>query len=181
MDNVLPLRKKDFSFEDEIRELTDLCKEDLVSVNTIILDKLDSNVPLVHEVGKYLILSGGKRLRPLLTVSSFHMTRNETSEIENKMNHIGLSAAVEFIHTATLLHDDVIDESKQRRGKPTANEKWKNKTSVLVGDFLFSRALLNKKSPTNTLVLFFHFSFAVGFPLLCLLSSITSSCNSVAV
>ena len=116
MDNVLPLRKKDFSFEDEIRELIDLCKEDLVSVNTIILDKLDSNVPLVHEVGKYLILSGGKRLRPLLTVSSFHMTRNGTSEIENKMNHIGLSAAVEFIHTATLLHDDVIDESKQRRG-----------------------------------------------------------------
>ena len=116
-----------FSFEDEIRELTVLCKEDLVSVNTIILDKLDSNVPLVHEVGKYLILSGGKRLRPLLTVSSFHMTRNGTSEIENKMNHIGLSAAVEFIHTATLLHDDVIDESKQRRGKPTANEKWKNK------------------------------------------------------
>ena len=96
MDNVLPLRKKDFSFEDEIRELTDLCKEDLVSVNTIILDKLDSNVPLVHEVGKYLILSGGKRLRPLLTVSSFHMTRNETSEIANKMNHIGLSAAVEL-------------------------------------------------------------------------------------
>ena len=153
MDNVLPLRKKDFSFEDEIRELTDLCKEDLVSVNTIILDKLDSNVPLVHEVGKYLILSGGKRLRPLLTVSSFHMTRNETSEIENKMNHIGLSAAVEFIHTATLLHDDVIDESKQRRGKPTANEKWKNKTSVLVGDFLFSRAfqLMTKYGNTETL------------------------------
>ena len=153
MDNVLPLRKKVFSFEDEIRELTDLCKEDLVSVNTIILDKLDSNVPLVHEVGKYLILSGGKRLRPLLTVSSFHMTRNETSEIENKMNHIGLSAAVEFIHTATLLHDDVIDESKQRRGKPTANEKWKNKTSVLVGDFLFSRAfqLMTKYGNTETL------------------------------
>ena len=153
MDNVLPLRKKDFSFEDEIRELTDLCKEDLVSVNTIILDKLDSNVPLVHEVGKYLILSGGKRLRPLLTVSSFHMTKNGTSEIESKMNHIGLSAAVEFIHTATLLHDDVIDESKQRRGKPTANEKWKNKTSVLVGDFLFSRAfqLMTKYGNTETL------------------------------
>ncbi len=153
MDNVLPLRKKDFLFEDEIRGLTDLCKEDLVSVNTIILDKLDSNVPLVHEVGKYLILSGGKRLRPLLTVSSFHMTRNGTGEIGNKMNHVGLSAAVEFIHTATLLHDDVIDESKQRRGKPTANEKWKNKTSVLVGDFLFSRAfqLMTKYGNTETL------------------------------
>ena len=129
MDNVLPLRKKDFSFEDEIRELTDLCKEDLVSVNTIILDKLDSNVPLVHEVGKYLILSGGKRLRPLLTVSSFHMTRNETSEIENKMNHIGLSAAVEFIHTATLLHDDVVDQSNLRRGIKSANIIWGNEAS----------------------------------------------------
>ena len=138
MDNVLPLRKNDFSFEDEIRKLTDLCKEDLVSVNTIIFDTLDSNVPLVQEVAKYLIMSGGKRLRPLLTVSSFHMTRNDISGIQNKMNHIGLSAAVEFIHTATLLHDDVIDESKKRRGKITANEKWKNKTSVLVGDFLLS-------------------------------------------
>ena len=153
MDNVIPLRKKKFSFEDEIKLLTDLCKEDLVSVNTIILDKLDSNVPLIHEVGKYLILSGGKRLRPLLTVSSYHMTTNGNRQIENKMNHIGLSAAVEFIHTATLLHDDVIDESKQRRGKPTANEKWRNKTSVLVGDFLFSRAfqLMTKYGNTETL------------------------------
>ena len=86
MDNVLPLRKKDFSFEDEIRELTDLCKEDLVSVNTIILDKLDSNVPLVHEVGKYLILSGGKRLRPLLTVSSFYMTFPSWFRVSFKQN-----------------------------------------------------------------------------------------------
>ena len=68
------------------------------------------------------------------------MINNEKNTSENKINHIGLSAAVEFIHTATLLHDDVIDESKQRRGNPTANEKWRNKTSVLVGDFLFSRA-----------------------------------------
>ena len=108
MNNVLPLRKKDFSFEDEIKKLTDICKEDLVSVNTIIIDKLDSNVPLVQEVAKYLIMSGGKRLRPLLTVSSFHMTKNKISKIENKMNHIGLSAAVEFIHTATLLHLSLI-------------------------------------------------------------------------
>tara|TARA_B100000674_G_scaffold340084_1_gene284248 strand:+ start:1371 stop:2408 length:1038 start_codon:yes stop_codon:yes gene_type:complete len=153
MDNVLPLIKKDQIFENEIKYLTELCKEDLVSVNTIILNKLDSNVPLIQDVAKYLILSGGKRLRPLLTVSSFYMTSNKNIEIENKMNHIGLSAAVEFIHTATLLHDDVIDESKQRRGKPTANEKWKNKTSVLVGDFLFSRAfqLMTKYGNTDTL------------------------------
>ena len=95
----------------------------MVSVNTIILDKLDSNVPLVQEVAKYLILSGGKRLRPLLTVSSYHLIENNSLIKENSINHIGLAAAVEFIHTATLLHDDVIDESKQRRGKPTANEK----------------------------------------------------------
>ena len=153
MSNVIPLKKKEGSFEHEVNELTALCKEDLVSVNTIILDKLDSNVPLVQEVAKYLILSGGKRLRPLLTVSSYHLIENNSLIKENSINHIGLAAAVEFIHTATLLHDDVIDESKQRRGKPTANEKWKNKTSVLVGDFLFSRAfqLMTKYGNNETL------------------------------
>ena len=153
MTNILPLKRKDFTFEKQISDLTTLCKEDIVSVNTIILDKLDSNVPLVQEVAKYLILSGGKRLRPLLTVSSYHMINNEKKTNENKINHIGLSAAVEFIHTATLLHDDVIDESKQRRGNPTANEKWRNKTSVLVGDFLFSRAfqLMTKYGNQDTL------------------------------
>jgi len=152
MSNVIPLKKKEIIFESFINELTDLCKEDLISVNTIILNKLDSNVPLIQEVAKYLILSGGKRLRPLLTVSSFHMTNSKIKN-NNNINHIGLSAAVEFIHTATLLHDDVIDESKQRRGKPTANEKWENKTSVLVGDFLFSRAfqLMTKYGNTDTL------------------------------
>ena len=153
MSNVIPLKKKESTFEHEVNELTALCKEDLVSVNTIILDKLDSNVPLVQEVAKYLILSGGKRLRPLLTVSSYHLIENNSLIKENSINHIGLAAAVEFIHTATLLHDDVIDESKQRRGKPTANEKWKNKTSVLVGDFLFSRAfqLMTKYGNNETL------------------------------
>ena len=153
MTNVLTLKKDDLSFENEIVELTELCKQDLVSVNTIILDKLDSNVPLVQEVAKYLILSGGKRLRPLLTVSSFYLTFNRKFQKQNSINHIGLAAAVEFIHAATLLHDDVIDESKQRRGKPTANEKWENKTSVLVGDFLFSRAfqLMTKYGNTDTL------------------------------
>tara|TARA_B100000963_G_C22508656_1_gene617236 strand:- start:26 stop:1063 length:1038 start_codon:yes stop_codon:yes gene_type:complete len=153
MTNVIPINKNQFTFEQLISDLTELCQQDLVSVNTIILDKLDSNVPLVQEVAKYLILSGGKRLRPLLTVSSFHMIKSEISQRDNLINHIGLAAAVEFIHAATLLHDDVIDESKQRRGKPTANEKWKNKTSVLVGDFLFSRAfqLMTKYGNSHTL------------------------------
>tara|TARA_B100001113_G_C21100744_1_gene618624 strand:+ start:863 stop:1900 length:1038 start_codon:yes stop_codon:yes gene_type:complete len=153
MSNVIPLKKKQITFEKLIDDLTDLCQKDLISVNTIILDKLDSNVPLVQEVAKYLILSGGKRLRPLLTVSSYHMINKSINQKENSINHIGLAAAVEFIHAATLLHDDVIDESKQRRGKPTANEKWKNKTSVLVGDFLFSRAfqLMTKYGNSKTL------------------------------
>ncbi len=153
MVKIIPLKRNQLSFEQLITELTELCKQDLVSANTIILDKLDSNVPLVQEVAKYLILSGGKRLRPLLTVSSYHMINSEIFQKENSINHIGLAAAVEFIHAATLLHDDVIDESKQRRGKPTANEKWKNKTSVLVGDFLFSRAfqLMTKYGNSNTL------------------------------
>ncbi len=153
MAKIIQLKNNKISFEKEISELIALCKEDLISVNTIILDKLESNVPLVQEVAKYLILSGGKRLRPMLTVSSYHMTKNAKIQKEDNLNHIGLSAAVEFIHTATLLHDDVIDESKQRRGKPTANEKWKNKTSVLVGDFLFSRAfqLMTKYGNEDTL------------------------------
>ena len=153
MNNVIPINRNLITFEKVISEITQLCQQDLVSVNTIILDKLDSNVPLVQEVAKYLIMSGGKRLRPLLTVSSYHMINDDILEEENSINHIGLSAAVEFIHAATLLHDDVIDESKQRRGKPTANEMWKNKTSVLVGDFLFSRAfqLMTKYGNANTL------------------------------
>tara|TARA_Y100001935_G_C17261886_1_gene486887 strand:+ start:143 stop:1180 length:1038 start_codon:yes stop_codon:yes gene_type:complete len=153
MNNVISINKNKITFEKVISEITQLCQQDLVSVNTIIVDKLDSNVPLVQEVAKYLIMSGGKRLRPLLTVSSYHMINDEILEEENSINHIGLAAAVEFIHAATLLHDDVIDESKQRRGKPTANEMWKNKTSVLVGDFLFSRAfqLMTKYGNANTL------------------------------
>ncbi len=153
MDNVIALKKNLYTFEKEIAELSELCKQDLVSVNTLILDKLDSNVPLVQEVAKYLILSGGKRLRPLLTVASHNMANFQKHTKENYINHIGLAAAVEFIHAATLLHDDVIDESKQRRGKPTANETWKNKTSVLVGDFLFSRSfqLMTKFGNSDTL------------------------------
>ena len=153
MNNVIPIKKNQLTFEKLINELTEFCQQDLVSANTIIIDKLDSNVPLIQEVAKYLVLSGGKRLRPILTIASYHMINNGDIKKDNSINHIGLAAAVEFIHAATLLHDDVIDESKKRRGKPTANEKWKNKTSVLVGDFLFSRAfqLMTKYGNSNTL------------------------------
>jgi len=137
MAEIIPILKNEDNFEKQIKILTNLCKEDLESINTLILEKLDSNVPLIYEIASYLILSGGKRLRPLLTSASFHLN---SKKIDSPMKHIGLAAAVEFIHAATLLHDDVIDESKKRRGSLTANEVWGNKSSVLVGDYLFSRA-----------------------------------------
>ena len=137
MAEVVPIHKYKSNFNLSVKKLTDLCREDMQSINTLILDKLDSSVPLIHEIGKYLILSGGKRLRPLLTTSCYHLLGNNS---DTGYNQIGLAAAVEFIHAATLLHDDVVDLSKDRRGNLTANEVWGNKTSVLVGDFLFSRS-----------------------------------------
>ena len=137
MGQVIKLKNPNDYFNDEIQNLVLLCKNDLESTNTLILEKLDSNVPLIKEIASYLMLAGGKRLRPLLTSCSFHLVNNNILETKN---HIGLAAAVEFIHAATLLHDDVIDESKKRRGYLSANEVWGNKTSVLVGDFLFSRS-----------------------------------------
>ncbi len=137
MAKIIPILRSKEGFEKKIKDLTNLCKEDLESINTLILEKLDSSVPLIHEIASYLVLSGGKRLRPLLTSACYHLNLNN---IKKSLNHIGLAAAVEFIHAATLLHDDVVDESKNRRGNLTSNEVWGNKTSVLVGDFLFSRA-----------------------------------------
>ena len=137
MGQLLQLKNSNDIFNNEIDKLTSLCHEDLESINTLILQKLDSNVPLIKEIASHLILSGGKRLRPLLTSCSYNLVKKTS---DNNKEHIGLAAAVEFIHAATLLHDDVIDESKRRRGNLTANEVWGNKTSVLVGDFLFSRA-----------------------------------------
>ena len=137
MAEIIPILRDKDDFDKQIKILTNLCKEDLESINTLILEKLDSEVPLIYEIASHLILSGGKRLRPLLTAACFHLTPND---LEKSLKHIGLAAAVEFIHAATLLHDDVVDESKKRRGNLTANEVWGNKTSVLVGDFLFSRA-----------------------------------------
>ena len=150
MAEIIPIHQHKEDFNDCIKNLSELCKEDLTSINTLILEKLDSSVPLIQEIGKYLILSGGKRLRPLLTTSCFHILNNNST---NKLNHIGLAAAVEFIHAATLLHDDVVDLSKDRRGNLTANEVWGNKTSVLVGDFLFSRSfqLMTKYGTMKTL------------------------------
>ena len=150
MAEIIPIHQHKENFNEAVKNLSILCKEDLQSINTLILEKLDSSVPLIQEIGQYLILSGGKRLRPLLTTSCFHILNNQPLK---SINHIGLAAAVEFIHAATLLHDDVVDLSKDRRGNLTANEVWGNKTSVLVGDFLFSRSfqLMTKYGTLETL------------------------------
>ena len=108
--------------------------DDMEDVNALIIERLQSNVSLIPELGKHLIESGGKRLRPLLTLASAHLCGYKGR------HHIPLAASVEFIHTATLLHDDVVDQSDLRRGKISANALWGNKPSVLVGDFLFSRS-----------------------------------------
>ena len=104
------------------------------AVNDYIINHLGSNVPLVEKIGHYIVESGGKRLRPLLVL----LAANAAGYTGDK--HISLAAIIEFIHTATLLHDDVVDNSELRRGKDTANTKWGNAPSVLVGDFLYSRA-----------------------------------------
>ncbi len=115
--------------------LLSLVNADITRVNHTILQHVQSkNVPLIHEVATHIIASGGKRLRPALTIACASLCGYEGDR------HINLAACVELIHTATLLHDDVVDESKLRRGLATANDLWGNKTSVLVGDFLLSRA-----------------------------------------
>jgi len=112
-----------------------LLQEEMASVDTLIRARMKSdNAPRIPEVTAHLIEAGGKRLRPLLTLATASMCGY------NGPYHIHLAATVEFIHTATLLHDDVVDESARRRGKPTANLMWDNKSSVLVGDYLFSRS-----------------------------------------
>ncbi len=108
--------------------------EDMREVDRVIAKKLASDVPLVAEVSQYIISAGGKRLRPALLLLSCGALGCQSLERHN------LAAVVEFIHTATLLHDDVVDESIMRRGNPTANEAFGNPASVLVGDFLYSRA-----------------------------------------
>ena len=109
-------------------------KADFNQLNAMVIKNLDSRVPLVKEIADYLVDSGGKRLRPLLTLLTAKLFGYQGDE------HIKLATVIEFLHTAMLLHDDVVDESDLRRGKKTANVKWGNAPSVLVGDFLHSRA-----------------------------------------
>jgi len=114
--------------------LTALVGDDMGHVNRIILDKAGSNVELIPELARHLIDSGGKRLRPMLTIAAAKMCGYEGD------GHVQLAASVEFMHTATLLHDDVVDESSLRRGKIAARLLWGNEASVLVGDYLLGQA-----------------------------------------
>jgi octaprenyl-diphosphate synthase len=114
--------------------LSQLLQSDIDHVNTLILERMQSPVALIPQLAGHIIAAGGKRLRPMLTLAASRMCGYRGDR------HVALAAAVEFIHTATLLHDDVVDASDLRRGLATANAVWGNKSSVLVGDFLFSRA-----------------------------------------
>ncbi|MEI4484721.1 polyprenyl synthetase family protein [Frigidibacter sp. MR17.14] len=108
---------------------------DMAAVNALIRERMASeHAPRIPEVTAHLVEAGGKRLRPMLTLAAARLCGYEG------IHHVHLAATVEFIHTATLLHDDVVDESTQRRGRPSANLLWDNKSSVLVGDYLFARS-----------------------------------------
>ena len=117
-----------------IQRVFDLCAGDMSEVNSLIRDSLDSNVVLIRQIAEYIIGSGGKRLRPMLVLLASRACGYQGKD------HITAAAIIEFIHTATLLHDDVVDESDLRRGKESAHAVWGNAASVLVGDFLYSRS-----------------------------------------
>jgi octaprenyl-diphosphate synthase len=130
---LTPSRRAD-SPPASLQPLQALVQDNLVRVNQRILDLIDQDVPLIQQIAQHIIRSGGKRLRPSLVLACAQLCGYAGER------HIGLAAAVEFLHTATLLHDDVVDESTLRRGDETANAIWSNQASVLVGDFLLSRA-----------------------------------------
>lgn len=123
--------------------------DDLAQVNELIIKQLHSDIPLIQTIARHILDSGGKRLRPLLVLLSARAFDYQGTE------HHELAVIIEFVHTATLLHDDVVDQSKRRRGQKSANELWGNQASILVGDFLYSRAfqLLAKRSHADIIQL----------------------------
>jgi octaprenyl-diphosphate synthase len=133
--NVVALNdQRELQQTPSLDRLMALTATDLARVNEVILEQMQSPVLLIPQLAGHLIAAGGKRLRPMLTLSAARLCGYQGER------HTGLAASVEFIHTATLLHDDVVDESDLRRGAATANAVWGNQSSVLVGDFLFARA-----------------------------------------
>jgi octaprenyl-diphosphate synthase len=124
--------------EDALAALVELVGDDLQACNRAIVARMSSSVALIPQLAAHIVAAGGKRLRPLLTLASARLCGYPGTE--GGARHVDLAACVEFIHTATLLHDDVVDESQLRRGLASANAIFGNKASVLVGDFLFARA-----------------------------------------
>lgn len=118
----------------KLETINQLARTDMMAVNELIQLQVDSEVSLIKQLGFYIVNSGGKRLRPLMTILAARALNIQTDQ------HHTLAAIIEFIHTATLLHDDVVDESTMRRGKETANAVFGNQASVLVGDFLYTRS-----------------------------------------
>ncbi len=131
----LPTEASDPGPPDALVELAALVREDLGACNRVIVQYMQSEVELIPRLAAHLVAAGGKRLRPILTLASARMCGYAGGQ-----RHVNLAACVEFIHTATLLHDDVVDRSELRRGLASANALFGNEASVLVGDFLFSRA-----------------------------------------
>ena len=117
-----------------VSDILELIRADFDATNRLILDRLASDVVLINQIGHYIISSGGKRMRPQIVLLSARACGYEGT------HHHTMAAVIEFIHTSTLLHDDVVDESDTRRGRETANAVWGNAASVLVGDFLYSRS-----------------------------------------
>ena len=133
MNHTQPLQTPSASTP-SLERLTSLVQEDMLHVNEVILSAISQDVKLIADIGQHIIAAGGKRLRPAITIASAKLCGYDGTK------HIKLAASVELIHTATLLHDEVVDESSLRRGDKTANAIWDNQASVLVGDFLISRA-----------------------------------------
>ncbi|MFP5440061.1 MAG: polyprenyl synthetase family protein [Gammaproteobacteria bacterium] len=118
----------------EFKDIVATVGDDFAAVDRFILKRLDTQVPLIREVSEYIVNSGGKRLRPLMALLAARVTGYQGDR------HINIAAIIELLHTSTLLHDDVVDESSLRRGRPTVNAVWGNAAAVLVGDFLISRS-----------------------------------------
>lgn len=123
------------SIKQDLSSITSPVEADLVQLDQLIIHSLTSSIPLIQEIVKHILAGKGKRLRPLLVILCAKACGHNNSN-----DHLRLAAIIEFVHTATLLHDDVVDNSELRRGKQTANTLWGNQASVLVGDFLYSRA-----------------------------------------
>lgn len=130
---------------DPLSSIRECVKDDLRAIDSLIINQLFSDIPLIQQITRHIIAGGGKRLRPLLVVLC---ARAAGYDDPDQNEHLELATIIEFVHTATLLHDDVVDASKLRRGKETANARFGNQASVLVGDFLYSRSfqMLTRRS-----------------------------------